>query len=363
MKGQLVCCGPSRGGLLHAHRYDAAPYERQFRGASVSAIAEHLIEPLKGAAPGGRDMTYDPARLEMEEAFTPAFDEASAGGPQNWLRIVQTIRDQAEETRDFWLASYLARAGARLGSLEIVGEGLAMMIGLIDRCWDIAHPDLADYGFEGRRAPCEVLARPGEFVLPLLHGVNIDHPRYGRKSMAALRDAIRNPDGPSPYGMVDSTGRFEETLSAIERVAADVHEIEDRLMRLDDTLYPSLQGAYGPLDDAVREFRETLSGEAPAESITRSFSPATASATPNPVSGIRGPVSSREDVATALLAVIAFYERNEPASPIPILLRRCLSWIDKDFLSVLRDLAPGTVAEVEQLLGGAPAAEAADGEQ
>jgi type VI secretion system protein ImpA len=46
-----------------------------------------------------------------------------------------------------------------------------------------------------------------------------------------------------------------------------------------------------------------------------------------------------------------YYDRNEPSSPVPMLLQRAKRLISKDFLDIMRDLTPEGVAQAE-LLGG-----------
>ena len=55
--------------------------------------------------------------------------------------------------------------------------------------------------------------------------------------------------------------------------------------------------------------------------------------------------------------VCLYFERNEPSSPVPLLLQRAKRLISKDFLEILRDLTPDGVSQAE-LIGGV--AEAAD---
>ena len=61
-------------------------------------------------------------------------------------------------------------------------------------------------------------------------------------------------------------------------------------------------------------------------------------------------VRNRADVITAMDAVIRYYAENEPASPVPVMMRRLKGWVNKDFLEVMRDIAPNQVEELTRLL-------------
>jgi type VI secretion system protein ImpA len=53
-----------------------------------------------------------------------------------------------------------------------------------------------------------------------------------------------------------------------------------------------------------------------------------------------GAIRSREDAIRVLDAVSEFFRRNEPSSPIPLIVERAKRLVSKDFLEVLADIAP-----------------------
>jgi type VI secretion system protein ImpA len=64
-----------------------------------------------------------------------------------------------------------------------------------------------------------------------------------------------------------------------------------------------------------------------------------------------GQVKSREDVIRLLDRACDYFQRHEPSSPVPLLLKRAKGLVDKEFLEIMRDLAPGGVTEAEKILG------------
>jgi type VI secretion system protein ImpA len=120
----------------------------------------------------------------------------------------------------------------------------------------------------------------------------------------------------------DRTGGIPEGLAALR---ADVREI-----------------------NAVFAAELTRRGEAPAGD------PAPGSADkPHGQAGsaLQGEIRSRADVVRTLDALCDYYVRNEPSSPVPLLLKRAKRLVDKDFMDIIRDLAPAGVAEAE-VIGG-----------
>jgi type VI secretion system protein ImpA len=64
-----------------------------------------------------------------------------------------------------------------------------------------------------------------------------------------------------------------------------------------------------------------------------------------------GAIGSREDAVRAIEAAAEFFRRNEPSSPVPLLLERARRLVSKSFLEVIEDMAPDGVTQV-RLIGG-----------
>jgi type VI secretion system protein ImpA len=64
-------------------------------------------------------------------------------------------------------------------------------------------------------------------------------------------------------------------------------------------------------------------------------------------------IRSRQEVLKALDAVCKYYEWYEPASPLPLLLKRCVELVPKSFMEVVKELLPESVSQMKKL-GGIP---------
>ena len=62
-------------------------------------------------------------------------------------------------------------------------------------------------------------------------------------------------------------------------------------------------------------------------------------------------LSPRAEVIACLDRIIEFYDRTEPASPVPYLARRMRRMVPMDFLRLMEDLAPSGIKEFRQLAG------------
>ncbi|MBN3729297.1 type VI secretion system protein TssA, partial [Burkholderia sp. Ac-20379] len=65
-------------------------------------------------------------------------------------------------------------------------------------------------------------------------------------------------------------------------------------------------------------------------------------------------IASQADVIRRLDELCEYYERAEPSSPLPVLLKRARRLVGKSFAEVLEDIAPGGMSELRTLAGPNP---------
>jgi type VI secretion system protein ImpA len=62
-------------------------------------------------------------------------------------------------------------------------------------------------------------------------------------------------------------------------------------------------------------------------------------------------IENREDVRKLLGEICTYYELFEPTSPVPYLLKRAMRLVDKNFMEIIEDLAPDSLAQVTAVCG------------
>lgn len=314
--------------------------------------------------PAGPDLSYSKERAAIEQAFEQA--AARSAEEIDWKPVIDTILAQSALTRDLWLAVYLARAGARSSRLDLVEQGCLLLAGLLERFWDTVHPKLEDYGVEGRKAPCESLVRIGEFLGPLRRTVLLEQGRHGRFSGEDFERFARDGEAADGYGA------FRAALAAtpddhLQAVLDRLDQIGAALARADAVLSEQAAAAnqtgtnfeptYAVLDSirsAVLPYVKLTSKQSEDSEETgdesRQQYPSEKGGNPHEI--VVRAIRSREDVTKTLDCIIDYYARQEPASPIPIALARIKSWIVMDFMTLLRDIAPGGVSDADGVLRG-----------
>ena len=328
---------------------------------------ETLLAPVSDESPAGEDLAYDPDRTEIEQAFERSVSVDITGAAEtesdiDWRRVIGLIEQQSARTKDIWLAVYLCRAGARSGDLAVLEVGTEFLAGLCERYWDSMHPALDDYGFQGRKGPCESLANVGAFLGPLRRVVLLRHARLGAFTGDDFERFRAGGEGEDGYGM------FRAALS--ETPDADIVEIGTRL----DAITAAIKRADGVLDanadgdtganftatyEAISQIRRAVLSFAaapPADDDAGAAAGGAGAGASDTGGGPRlvGRVESREDVLKALDAIADYYRRKEPVSPVPLALLRARNWVDADFMSVLADIAPDSLGDLRRVLQTRP---------
>ena len=323
------------------------------------AELDTLMEPVASEPPVGPDLSYDPERQQIEEAFELArVADSGEGETPEWLTVIRSIKSQSGRTKDAWLAVYLARAGARSQQLSVVALGCQYLASMLETWWDEMHPQLEEYGFQGRKGACDSLASLGDFVLPLRRVVVVEHPRLGRYTGEDLERFAREGDSASGIGMFRAA-IADMPADEIEAIIAQVDTIRSAIGRVDAVLVEhgdsgaatNFTVTYEALDTIRSTFGNLTGHGAQAEVLdVAEVAGGGGAAAASPGSAVSGRIDSRADVVRALEAIIDYYGRAEPASPVPIVLTRAKAWVNMDFLNVLRDIAPDSLRDAKRIL-------------
>jgi type VI secretion system protein ImpA len=329
-----------------------------------------LTTPLSDEQPSGPDLSYDSERQEIESAFERSVSDGGTSGDDetDWRETIKLITAQAERTRDLWLPVYLMRAAAQSGNFEMVADGSELLARLLEDRWADVHPQLEEYGFTGRKTPCESLTRIAEFLGPFSRMPLLEHQRLGSYSGADFERFHDQGSSAESYGMfralIEATS-VEDLQAVVDRLDA----IRAAIKRADQVMTANAEGDtstnYQTTYEAMDKIRRAVASNLPVDDKADVAQDGDAGdsdgwsgsgdSTSHGGSGQGGPgfsggINSRNDVIRALDAISAYYAKSEPASPVPFALRRAKEWISLDFLAVLEDIAPGGLDEAKKIL-------------
>lgn len=336
-----------------------------------------LQQAVDGADPCGPDLEYDPAFQELERnlvgkpevqygaTITPAV-------PPDWKAVRRQAADLLGRTRDLRIAVALARAVLALDGLAGFAATLQAIEGMLTTQWEGLHPQLdADDDNDPtlRINSLGPLTDPATVLRELHDTAFVQLPGLGPLSLRQLDYATG--EAPVPAGHVAlAPATIEQAFQAVPQEAvqaaltaarqahASVAAIEMLLgERVGNAQAPnlapllrSLARIGAALQPHIRAAVVAATGEAPA--LTAPDAPAAPAAAP--VQGLSGDILDREDVLRAIDMLLAYYQRHEPSSPVPLLLERARRLVPKSFMEVMQDLAPDGVSQLLVIRGPLP---------
>ncbi len=320
---------------------------------------QSLVAPLIEDAPSGPDLSFDAERQQIEAAFERSANSDEPGAEIDWRATIKLILAQAERTRDLWLATYLIRAATLLGDFDQSVDAAEYLASLLEERWKDVHPQLEEYDFIGRKTPCESLTKVGEYLKPLAHIPLVEHERLGRYTGADFEALEKYGAKAANYGMFRALLEAEGA-APLEAVVEKFDRLANAIKRADAVLTENAQGDtstnFEPTFAVISSLRKAVFSQIPGSAALAGATPTVAGPLANAIvssgssAAFSGAINSREDVIRALDAIGAYYLHSEPASPVPLVLQRAREWVTLDFLSVLEDIAPGSLEEAKRVL-------------
>ena len=325
----------------------------------IAALTAPLSDEDGEAA--GADLSYSNDRTTIEAPF-----QLDANGDtveeRAWRDSIRLIDDQATLTRDLWLATYLARSGAKVGDLQTVADGTEMLAGLLENLWDSVHPTLDEADFIGRKTPCDSLTKIREFLTPLKRVTVFEH-RMGKVTGEDLeRFAAQGgaADGYAQFrGAVETSDpeRAEEIKQAFVEAITKLDAIRDSLKRVDTVLVANAGSDTGtnfqPTYDTLATIRAAAvpyAGVDEPEATEEQHGGETGATGGEGRPSLSGRVNTREDVIRAIDAIAEYYTAREPGHPMPVLMKRARHWVTMDFMELLGEIAPDSLDGARRML-------------
>jgi len=334
---------------------------------------EQLLSPISGAEPSGANLEYDPAFAALERAAQGKPEQRMGEAivpsePPDWASVQEQCLALLERTHDLRIAVHLTNALLERAGHAGFAEGLTLVHGMLATFWPTVHPEL---DHEDADDPTMRVTALSALTAPaLLHRVRaapLVHARaFGAVSLRdvqALSGQAPPAGGAPALDAATLEGVFQDVeLEALETLAAALGQCSASLAGI-DTVFEINTGGRGPdlteLSRLVREASKTVVPRLEARRAAARPVDAEAENELSPGHGERGgtlsgEIRSREVVVRAIDKINAYYARFEPTSPLPLLLERCKRLVGSSFLEIIRDVAPESLKQVEELGGRKP---------
>ncbi len=335
---------------------------------------DRLLKPVSDEHPCGEeldDFVFTPEYSELERLAQGREehvmgDEVIPAEEPDWRAVREKGEALFDQAKSLRVAVLLTKALTAREGLAGATAGFELIARMLDQYWDHLDP-LIDEGdaterlhtlgelgaSEGyirllRQTVLVASAAIGKFTIRdyLIAGEFLNTPKDEETpQVSAINQALMDIDLEELQETLSRFDQLSEQAKAIESTFNGKVEAADQLS-LDD-LFRLCRDVRPALQDAL-ERRGVAAGAGPeaggdVEAGTAG-APAAAPAAP-------GEIHSREDAIKMLDRVTEYFNKNEPSSPVPLLVQRAKRLVSQDFTSILKDLAPGGLKEFEIVSG------------
>ncbi len=375
-------------------------------GSSPAFDIDSFLEPIPGASPAGEELRYEGAYDQIQESRREDDPNLEQGvwktkiKKADWLAAQKTCAESLKtRTKDLQIAAWLTEAWTQLHGYAGLHFGLVLMSKLCDRFWEDLHPEIQDDGFEFRTSPFlwinEKLSLKLKLV-PITRPADPDAPSYtladweqanrlenfskreGKGKSALDEDRVTTDKfiasaANTPVELfsqavleIDATVEESNALEAFldEKCGKDapgfsllrknLEAIKNLMLELGgETLQKDLSPEPAKAPEPETGAGQPQAPETENHEMTASESKTMAMAAPaKPIANV-GAITTREEAYQALSLAAEFLIQTEPHSPAPYLVKRAVTWGDKNLNDLLKELIhdPNNLGSLLELLG------------
>ncbi|MCC8392525.1 type VI secretion system protein TssA [Paraburkholderia sp. MMS20-SJTR3] len=344
---------------------------------------EHLLAETATMPPCGVDLEYDAEFLELDALASDKpkrqFQETDEEPP--WRDIMERAAALLDRSKDLRVALIYTRAASRVAGLGGFHAGLRVLLGMHERYWENLYPALdAEDADSPAALRATALTALGDPFTPfndhstLLHDLRVAEVCQVPGDRLTVRDILiaagklDAPEGESKLTLQTVQGVLAKAVKDDPVALADALALPETVEKLANRMSacfgaedaPSITMMMGAAQNLATVCRSVAVEHAAAAQPDEFPQPAAALATAGAAvarlgqpPATQGParLATRADAIAMLDAVCAFLERTEPTNPAPLLIRRARALMEMDFIAIMQDLAPDSLAQIQQILG------------
>ena len=266
--------------------------------------------------------------------------EDSGGG--DWRNFLAQVGGFFSLTKHLGLANYALMADLHISGLSGLADGLIIINRFLASNWEDIHPIIDEGDAEERLEFIENLNDP--LILGGIDEVVIANGRQSGAFTLAEFNSSQKDNDPSPSLVEASINEtLRESPEHFETLKEQLQEIHTQLDAIEETItthLPEESISLQALRNKLKELTNALSsasGEPASQAGTETETGAEGGTLASAPPQVSGEINSREDVVKAINRIVRFYSKNEPTSPVPLLLERTKRIVTMDFLQVIEE--------------------------
>jgi len=328
---------------------------------------EKLLAPISDETPCGEGLEYDPAFMEIESELEGKTEQQMGDSvieaeEPDWKKVFNDSIALLDRTHDLRVLFFMLRAGLRLDGYASFAEGLTVLSSWIETQWQHIYPQLDPDDDNDPTERVNIIMTLCDFdaiLRPVALIPVVESKALGKFSLNDIRKAHEGAGEPD---LVTIEAAFTDCeLEQLQQRSEHVQTSIEMLEAIENNVTQEVGVGNAPnLAEFIKILKEVLSilseyivskgGGAVTEAVSgEEQTDASAAGTVKP-QGV-GNINSSSDVTKALEKIIEYYAKNEPSSPVPMLLERAKGLVNMDFMSIIKNIASDSESQVINIRG------------
>ncbi len=332
---------------------------------------DKLLTEISPENPSGENLKHENSFMELASAAKGKAEQVMGDAIKpaeepDWNTVQRLATDMFAQTIDLRVAAYLITALLHNKGIPGFADGMGLIEKMLQQYWETLHPQLDPEDDNDpmlrmnaldaltdptaviaalRSAPLVSMKAVGQFNLKDIQIASGQispptDPRYEAPNPVIIEGVFRDCDIKELTSLFESATQCLTTSKSIQSMlnelvgqqdAANLNELLKELNSIVNILKEQLA-----LRGAISAEEEEGEGGQQGEKSKGSLA---------------GAVNSRADVIRLLDKMCDYYQKNEPSSPIPLILMRAKRLVNLSFLEIMADMAADGVKQAEMVVG------------
>jgi len=301
------------------------------------------------------------ARINQDSLTLEGGDEGV-----DWRDMYSRCEALMPQTKDVRIYVFLAQAALHLKRLPGLAGAIQLIQSTLSEYWVEAHPKLDDAKDETPWRVMTLNELSGDTLLSLISAMPIVEAKmagsFSLRDIKLTKGEIHLVEGSeeviSDIGLVEAA--FNEVDQEVLISSLDfIKQIQGNLTALKEQLSASEAGharfGWDKLIATLKYIANLYSDHiVQAAVVEHADSEGVEDETESTKTGViikSSEIDNRSDVLEALGKICEYYTKYEPSSPVPILVERTKKLVTMDFMSIMKELSPDGVKQVELIAG------------
>ena len=324
-------------------------------------LYDNWLSPINEENPCGDDISADQDYLTLKSQCEPVVSGFASVEEKEirWPSIFDQTNSLIEKSKDINVLMWHCRAALNVHGLVGFARALTATLATIDQYWGSIYPQLDP---DDENDPFErvlALQSVDNFEGLLNDLINCILIKNNQGSTLILSNILSENHHIVPSTIDSEVIPLVNTLNDQEK--SDLTAAIEVVVNLRNDVNTLLEKHTSSnnlfnvekYEDYSKIIKKILQNVAPNDlelenDMDKGNEPNSSSSSNNTNNAI---VRNRNDVEKMLDLIIAYYQKEEPSSPMPFLLRRAKGLVNKDFIEIISELSPGGANEAKSICG------------